>query len=217
MRLSWLRWIGLLLVVLGGLLYYFGTQRPVAVSGAGCRVEVLLPAAAGDPSPASTADYRRVHDSCTGELLYEGPLDAAQHYQSLTEHALPLWVFIASGLAAATGGVALFIVGNRSVPAPGRRRLFTVSSAFRALAGGFAAVVLYVIAAMWIHSVLYGSGYLGYTDDFLVYFQALPATALVGAAFGLAYRPGRSPRRATPDPAAPTTARAPTPAEDSLK
>ena len=80
MRPSWLRGVGLLLVLLGGFVLCVVPRVPAQVSGAGCIVEIVP---AGDNDPTNAKDYVRVEDSCTGKLLFEGSRDAAQRYVSL--------------------------------------------------------------------------------------------------------------------------------------
>ena len=208
-RRSWLRWIGLLLVALGGWVLCFAPRAP-ATSGEACTAEVLTLAQAGDLGPQIDADYRRVHDSCTHELLHEGSLGAARRYQSLAENPLPLWVFVGSGLAAVAGGVTLFVVGNRSVAA---RETTVRAKGFRALGWGVAGFVALFIGSVW-GDQLYRAGYLSYTSDLGPYVNAFllvpSAIALISSGLGFSYGPRVKDRPAAAEMTAQTT----TPIED---
>jgi hypothetical protein len=188
--------------------------RVPATSGEACTAEVLTLAQAGDPGPQIDADYRLVHDSCTRELLYEGSLDAARRYQSLAENPLPLWVFVVSGLAAVSGGVALFVVGNRSVAA---RETTVRAKGFRALRWGVAGFVVFFIASVWADDQLYRAGYLSYTSDLGPYVNAFllvpSAIALISAGLGFSYGPRAKARPAAAEMTAQTT----TPIEDGTQ
>ena len=213
MRRSWLRWIGLLMVALGGWVLCFAPRAP-ATSGEACTAEVLTLAQAGDLGPQIDADYRRVHDSCTHELLYEGSLGAARRYQSLAENSLPLWVFVGSGLAAVAGGVTLFVVGNRSVAA---RETTVRAKGFRALGWGVAGFVVFFIVSVWADDQLYRAGYLSYTSDLGPYVNAFllvpSAIALISSGLGFTYRPRAKAKFATAE----MTAQTSTPIEDGTQ
>jgi hypothetical protein len=196
MRRSWLRWIGLLMVALGGLVLCFVPRVPAA-SGDGC----LPPAASADYT-----GYRRIEDTCTHKLVFAGSGVAARRYQSLAENPLPVWVFVASGLAAVTGGVTLFVVGNRGVAA---RETSVGSKGFRALRWGVAGFVVLFIGSVWAGDQLYRAGYLSYESDWGPYVNAFllvpSAIALIGAGLGFSYRPRAKAKLATAEMTAQTS------------
>jgi len=193
-----LRWVGLLVVVLGVVTLLYGLWQPRE----GSLVEPGAPEAMGDVDP----DYVRVESLETraglpgeparvGDLLFEGQREAAYLYLRIAENTPPMPLIAGLGLGTIAGGTALIAVGNRRNPVthdttPGRR--IVIGAAL-----GFVVGIAVSILGGW----LYGLGALSY--GFLNMGFLLPPAvfSLVGAVLGVAYRPGaahdtRVPQRA---------------------
>lgn len=193
-----LRWVGLLVVVLGVVTLLYGLWQPRE----GSLVEPGAPDVMGDVDP----DYVSVESLQTrpgqpgeparvGELLFEGQREAAYLYLRIAETTPPTPVVAALGLGAIAGGTALIAVGNRRVPVahdttPGRR-----------IAIGAALGFIVGIAASVLGGWLYGLGALSYSFLNMGFLLPPAVFPILGVALGFAYKPGAAHDTQVPQPA----------------
>lgn len=181
-----LRWVGLVVVVLGVVTLLYGLWQPHE----GNLVEPGAPEAMGDVNP----DYVSVESLETrpgvggeparvGELLFEGQREAAHLYLRIAENAMPTPVVAALGLGAIAGGTTLVAVGNGHTPAD------RDTPTGRRVAIGAAVGFAVGIAMVMLGGRLYSLGTLSYGYMNMGFLLPPVVFTVVGVLIGFAYRP----------------------------